>query len=153
MTGLVRFLHLLATAAWLGGALATMTLIVTVRSEPVPVRALAYQLSSRLYARLVAPAALVAVLSGLALTMALAMQGFGAMLGSPRLVVMQAAGIIAGLLVLFVGLPTANKLAQLAAQAKDTLPPEFEEVRKRQAIVQSVAGVLIIIALYAVSAL
>lgn len=153
MTGLVRFLHLLATAAWLGGALAGMTLVVTVRSEPVPVRALVYQLLGRLYARLVAPAALVSVLSGLALTMALAMQGFGAMLGSPRLMVMQGAGLVAGLLVLFIGLPTANKLAQLAAQAKDTLPPELEEVRKRQAIVQSVAGVLIIIALYAVSAL
>ncbi len=153
MTGLVRFLHLLATAAWLGGALAAFTLVITARQEPVPVRALVYQLLGRVYARLVAPAALVSVLSGLALTMALAMQGFGAMLGSPRLVVMQAAGIIAGLLVLFVGLPTANKLAQLAAQAKDTLPPEFEEVRKRQAIVQSVAGALVVIALYAVSAL
>lgn len=143
----------MATAAWLGGALAAMMLVVSVRSEAVPVRALVYQLLGRLYARLVAPAALVAVLSGLALTMALAMQGFGPMLGSPRLVVMQTAGILAGLLVLLVGLPTANQLARLAAQAKDTLPPEFEAARKRQAMVQSVAGVLIVIALYAVSAL
>lgn len=153
MTGLLRFLHLLATAAWLGGALAAFTLVITVRKEPVPVRALVYQLLGRLYARLVAPASLVGVLSGLALTMALAMQGFGAMLGSPRFVVMQAAGLIAAVLVLLIGLPTAAKLARIAAQAKDTLPPEFEEARKRQAVVQSIAGVLIVIAFYAVSAL
>jgi hypothetical protein len=111
-------------------------------------------LIGRLYSRLIGPAAAVSLLTGLALTMVLAIQGFGPMLASPRLVVMQGAGLMAGILVLFVSLPMAVKLGRLAASADSSgLPSEFEELRRRQAVVQSVAGLLVVIAFYAVAAL
>ncbi|GIW52821.1 MAG: hypothetical protein KatS3mg081_2176 [Gemmatimonadales bacterium] len=154
MTGFVKFLHLLTTAAWFGGALGAMTLAVAARREGTSERAFVAALIGRLYSRLIGPAAAVSLLSGLGLTMMLAIQGFGPMLGSPRLAVMQGAGLVAGILVLFVGLPTAVKLGRLAASAEgDTLPSEFDELRKRQGIVQSVAGLLMVIAFYAAAAL
>jgi putative copper export protein len=154
MTGFVRFLHLLTTAAWFGGALAAMTLAVAARREGTAERAYVAALIGRLYSRLIGPAAAVSLLSGLALTMMLAIQGFGPMLASPRLVVMQGAGLVAGILVLFLGLPTALKLGRLGASVgSGELPSEFDELRKRQGVVQSVAGLLMVIAFYAVAAL
>ncbi len=154
MTGFVRFLHLLTTAAWFGGALAVMTLAVAARGEGASERAFVTALIGRLYSRLIGPAAAVSLLSGLGLTMMLAIQGFGSMLGSPSLALMQGAGLLAGILVLFIGLPTAVKLGRLAASLDaGSVSPEFEELRKRQGIVQSVAGLLMVIAFYAAAAL
>jgi hypothetical protein len=149
VNGLLLYLHLLSTAAWFGGGLAGMTLALAVRREPVPNRALTFQLLGRIHTRLVAPGALVSVLTGLALTMSLAMSEGATALGSTGMIVMQGSGLVAGLLVLFLGLPLANKLTRLAGKAGDSLPPEFEEARKQQAIIQSIAGVLILVAFYA----
>lgn len=154
VTGFVKFLHLLTTAAWFGGALAAMTLAVLSRGQEESERGFVAVLIGRLYSRLIGPAAAVSVLSGVALTMILAIQGFGPMLGSPRLAVMQGAGLIAGILVLFVGLPTAVRLGRLAASADaGGLAPEFEELRRRQGVIQSIAGLLMVVAFYAAAAL
>jgi putative copper export protein len=149
VTTLLRFLHLVSTAAWFGGGLAAMTVGIAVRKEPVPVRALSFHLLGRMYSQLIAPGALVSVLTGLALTMTLGMsEGLTALSGTGK-VVMQGAGLVAGLLVLFLGWPLANKLTRMADKARDVLPPEFEEARKQQAIIQSLAGILILVAFYA----
>ncbi len=154
MIGLVRFLHLLTTAAWFGGALAVMTLAVVTRGQGESERSFVTVLIGRLYSRLIGPAAAVSVLSGVSLTMILAIQGFGPMLGSPRLAVMQGAGLLAGILVLFVGLPTAVRLGRLAASAgAEGLPSECEELRRREGIIQSMAGLLMVVAFYAAAAL
>ncbi len=154
MIGFLRFLHLVATAGWFGAALAVMTLAVAVRREGASERSFVAALVGRLYSRLIGPAAAVSVLTGLGLTMMLGVQGFGPMLASARLVVMQGAGLLAGVLVLFLGLPMAVKLARLAQSADPgTLPAEFDEVRRQQAIIQSVSGLLMVIAFYAVAAL
>lgn len=154
MTGFVKFLHLLTTAAWFGGSLAVMTLAVVARRESESVRAAAAVLSGRLYSRVIGPAAAVSLLSGVGLTMMLAMQGFGPMLGSPRLVVMQGAGLLAGVLVLFLGLPAATRMARMVASGNpEALEGEFADLRKRQAVVQSVAGLLMVISFYAAAAL
>jgi putative copper export protein len=148
VTTLLLYLHLLSTAAWFGGGLAAMTLSIAVRKEPVPVRALSFHLMGRLYSQVIGPGALVSVLSGLALTMTLGMSvGLETLSGTGK-VVMQGAGLVAGLLVLFLGWPLSNKLSRMADKARDTLPPEFEEARKQQAVIQSLAGILILVSFY-----
>jgi putative copper export protein len=144
MTTLLLFLHLLSTAAWFGGGLAAMTAGIAVRKEPVPVRALTFHLLGRMYSQLIAPGALVSVLSGLALTMTMGMAQGLTSLSATGPVVMQGAGLVAGLLVLFLGWPLSNKLTRIADKVRDVLPPEFEEARKQQAIIQSLAGILIL---------
>ena len=122
--------------------------ILAVRKEPVPVRALAFHLLGRIYSQVIAPGALLSVLSGLALTMTMGMSvGLGVLSGTGK-VVMQGAGIVAGLLVLFLGWPLSNKLTRIADKVRDVLPPEFEEARKQQAIIQSLAGILMLVAFY-----
>lgn len=148
MTTLLLYLHLLSTAAWFGGGLAAMTAGIAVRKEPVPVRALTFHLLGRMYSQVIGPGALVSVLSGLALTMTLGMSAGLETLSGTGAVVMQGAGLVAGLLVLFLGWPLANKLTRIADKARDVLPPEFNEARKQQAIIQSLAGILILVAFY-----
>jgi hypothetical protein len=145
---LPRFLHMLGQALWIGGAIAAMVLAIDARAEEAPVRASVFRLLARVHSMVIAPGALLTVLSGLWLTMSMARQGRGAELGEPGIAAMQLAGLVGGALVLFVGLPTAGSLARAAEPGPDgQLPPVFERFRKRQAIVSSVAGVLALIAL------
>jgi hypothetical protein len=60
---------------------------------------------------------------------------------------MQGAGILAALLVLLIGLPTAAKLARLDPVGQGAT--YFDELRQRQKIVGSVAGTLALLALVA----
>ncbi|HXV86119.1 MAG TPA: DUF2269 family protein [Gemmatimonadales bacterium] len=144
----LRVLHLLGQALWIGGALAAMVMALAARQETVPVRAAVFRLLARVHSTVIAPGALVTVLTGLWLTMSLARQGMGARLGDPGIAAMQALGLLAGLLVLLVGLPTAAKLARVADPGPDgTLSPAVERLRRRQAMVSSVAGALAILAL------
>ncbi|MBI2614230.1 MAG: DUF2269 family protein, partial [Gemmatimonadetes bacterium] len=145
-----RFLHLLGQALWIGGGIAAMTLALAARSEDGTVKAGVYRLLARVHGVVIAPGALITVLSGLWLTMGMARRGQGAELGEPGLATMQAAGIIAGVLVLFVALPTANLLARVAEPDQNgQRRPVFEKLRKRQAVVSSVAGALAVLALVA----
>ncbi len=70
----------------------------------------------------------------------------------PGILIMQTAGIIAAVLALFVGVPTANQMAALAADdagATDQISGLAARLRKRQAIASSVAGLLTLLALFA----
>jgi hypothetical protein len=94
---------------------------------------------------LVAPGALLAVLSGVMLTfMVTSLRG-----GEPGfniwLVLMQGAGLVGALIVLTVGLPTAAKLARLDPEGPGAA--YFDELRQRQRVVGSVAGVFALTAL------
>lgn len=145
---LARFLHLLGQALWIGGGIAAMTLAIATRGEDSAVKAGVYRLLARVHGVVIAPGALITVLSGLWLTMGMARRGEGAELGEPGLATMQVAGIIAGILVLFIALPTSNLLSRVAEpDEKGQLPPAFERLRKRQAVVSSVAGGLAVLAL------
>lgn len=146
---LVKFAHFFGLAMWLGGALTAMVLAMSTRGESADVRAVAYRLLARVHSAVIAPGALITVLSGLALTMSLATSGGGELLSTPRMMVMQGAGLLAGALVLFVGLPTAVKTARLAMVTEQgELPAEVEALRKRQAVVSSIAGVLVLLSLF-----
>ena len=59
--------------------------------------------------------------------------------------VMQGAGLVGALIVLLIGLPTAAKLARLDPTGQGAA--YFDELRQRQRIVASVAGVLALVAL------
>lgn len=128
--------------------MAAMALAILSRGEAPPVRAGVYRLLGRVQATLIAPGALLTVLSGLWLTMSLVRSGMGAALGRPGLATMQGAGLVAALLVLLISLPTAGQLARAAVPDESgQLPPAFERLRKRQALISSIAGALAILAL------
>ena len=94
---------------------------------------------------LVAPGALLSVLSGLMLTFAMTSLRGGEAGFSIWLVLMQGAGLVGALIVLLVGLPTSSKLARI-----DPLGPNaayFDELRQRQRITSSIAGVFALAAL------
>ena len=142
---LLRFIHFLGIALWLGGGLAAMMLRVGAKRETPEVRAGAIRLAASLHGGVIGPGVLLTLASGLALSMRLA--GSGAM-NRPGMMGMQGAGLLAGILVLFVAIPTAKKLARAAVPTPTgELPPIVEELRRRQAMISSIAGVLALVAL------
>jgi hypothetical protein len=96
---------------------------------------------------IVAPGALLAVLSGLILTFSVSGRT-GELVGfNVWLVVMQGAGVLGALIVLLIGLPTAAKLSRLDPTGPGAA--YFDELRARQKVVGTAAGVLGLVALVA----
>jgi hypothetical protein len=141
------FLHLLGFTMWLGGGLGAMvTGIASRREDRAGLGAIA-RAQAAVYKAIIAPGAILAVLSGLILTFSVSGR-MGDLAGvSVWLVVMQAAGLIGALLVLLIGLPTAAKLGRLEPQGPGAA--FFDELRTRQRIVGSVSGTLALVALMA----
>jgi hypothetical protein len=95
----------------------------------------------------IAPGALLAVLSGLVLTFSVSGRT-GDLVGfNVWLMIMQGAGLLGALIVLLIGLPTAAKLSRLDPAGPGAT--YFDELRQRQKIVSSVAGTLALLALVA----
>ena len=93
----------------------------------------------------IGPGALLAVLSGLILTFKVSggdVPGF-----SIWLMLMPGAGLVAALLTLLISLPTAAKLSRLDPAGEGGR--YFDELRQRQRIVASIAGMLGLVALFA----
>ena len=130
------FLHLAGFTLWLGGGLAAMVAGITARRLPREGLGAFAELQGAIHAALVGPGAAVTVLSGLILTFGLAYDAAGA---SVWLVLMQGAGIAGGLLVLFVGVPTAARLRRLDPLQS---PAAFDELRGRQRVVGALSGLL-----------
>lgn len=136
---LFRFLHFLGFALWMGGGWATMALVMRAKREPPETRkALARILPAA--SGVIAIGAAMTVFAGIALIVMLARAGAGPTLGTPGNSLMMGAGMVAALLVFLVSWPASLTLARMAALPQ--LPPEFEKIRKRQAIASSIAGVL-----------
>ena len=146
---ILRFLHFLGVALWIGGAVAAFTVAMALRDRPVPYRVSVWPMLARIHGFVIAPGAVVTVLSGLMLTMSLTNRGMGQGLMTPGVLIMQFAGIAGAALALFVAVPTANQLAAFADGELESIPPQAAQLRKRQAIVSSVAGVLALVALFA----
>jgi hypothetical protein len=141
------FLHLLGFTMWLGGALAVMVAGVAARREDRAGLGAVARSQAATYKAVIAPGAILAVLSGLILTFNVSAR-MGELVGfNLWLVVMQGAGVLAALLVLLIGLPTAARLARLDPEGQGAA--YFDELRQRQKIVGSVAGVLALLALVA----
>jgi hypothetical protein len=147
MIRLWLFLHLLGFTMWLGGGLATMVAgIAGKREDRTGLGAIA-RAQAAVHRALVAPGALLAVLSGLILTFSVS-GTTGELVGfNIWLLVMQGTGAVGALLVLLIGLPTAAKLSRLDPSGPGAA--YFDELRQRQRVVGSVSGTLALVALVA----
>jgi hypothetical protein len=140
--------HWIGLILWLGPGIAGMFMNIRARREPPASRALLARFLAPVYGTLIGPGAMLTAVTGVILTMRLA-RGGGAM-GSPGLMIMQVTGLVGALIVLFVVLPAAGRLARVAAQVDaDDLPPAFNALRKRVVVGSSVGGTLGVIALVA----
>lgn len=145
MIRLWLFLHIVGFTLWIGGGLAAMVAGIVSKSEDRAGLGAVVRAQAAMHRILVAPGALLAVLSGLMLTfMVTSLRG-----GEPGfnlwLVLMQGTGLVGALIVLLVGLPTAAKLARLDPEGPNAA--YFDELRQRQRVVGGVAGVFALAAL------
>jgi hypothetical protein len=141
------FLHLLGFTMWLGGGLAVMVAGVAAKREDRSGLGAVARSQAAVHKTIIAPGALLAVLSGLVLTFSVAGR-MGELVGfNVWLLVMQGAGVVGALLVLLIGLPTAAKLSRLDPTGPGAA--YFDELRQRQRIVSSVSGTLALVALVA----
>jgi hypothetical protein len=141
------FLHLLSFTMWLGGGLVSMVAGIAAKREARAALGAVARSQAAAYKAIIAPGALLAVLSGLILTFEVSGRT-GELVGfNVWLVVMQGAGLIGALLVLLIGLPTAAKLSRIDPTGQSA--PFFDELRQRQRVVASISGVLALIALVA----
>jgi hypothetical protein len=144
MRGLWLLFHFMGFSLWLGAGMATMVAGIAAKTYPPAERLAAYKLSGRIQSVLVAPGALVTAISGLAL-MRPFMSGSG-MTGG--LLVMIVAGFAGALLALFFSVPLAQRMGRLELDARGELPEALFALRKRQAVVASIAGGLAIVAMF-----
>ncbi len=136
-------LHLLGYAVWMGAGFASMVSGVRGRRESRAVQGAVTRLQAALHQRLIGPAAIITLLSGIFLTARV--MGADAAPPSSWLMVMQVAGLAAALLVVFVSWPTSNRLAKIDPEGP--LAELFNAMRRRQAIAGSIAGTLGLVAL------
>jgi hypothetical protein len=141
------FLHLLGFTMWLGGGLASMVAGIAAKREDRAGLGSIARAQAAVHKTIIAPGAILVVLSGLILTFSVSGRT-GELVGfNVWLVVMQGAGLVGALIVLLIGLPTAAKLARVDPMGQGAA--FFDELRQRQRIVASVAGVLALAALVA----
>ncbi len=145
MIRLWLFLHIIGFTLWIGGGLAAMVAGIVSKGEDRARLGAVVRVQAAMHRILVAPGALLAVLSGLMLTFAVTSLHGGAAGFSIWLVLMQGAGIVGALIVLMVGLPTASKLARIDPEGPNAA--YFDELRTRQRVSGSLAGMLALAAL------
>ena len=146
MIRVIVLFHLLGFVLWIGGALANMAVGAASRREAPDLFSAVARLQGAITRLIVAPGALIVLLSGLWLTADL-YPGAAMAQASAWLFVMQAAGAVGALVVLLAALPTAAKLSRIDAQG-DTAPL-FLLLRKRQSVMNFIAGTLALVALLA----
>ncbi|HET9603441.1 MAG TPA: hypothetical protein VFO96_04075 [Gemmatimonadales bacterium] len=143
MSHLWLLLHFLGFTLWLGGGLAAMVAGVAARNESRGGLGAVTRAQAFIYKVVIAPGALLVVFSGLILTVRL-MNAMTTSLSS-WLMVMQGAGILGAVIILLGGLPIASRLSRLDPEGPHAA--HFDELRRRQKVVASVAGVLALVAL------
>jgi hypothetical protein len=138
------FLHLLGFTLWLGGAIAAMVMGIAAKREDRHGLGAVVRAQASLMKVAIAPGALLAVLSGIVLTLQMGSELVGFDIW---LVLMQGAGLLAALLTLLISLPTATKLSRLDPLGEGAA--YFDELRQRQRIVGSISGTFGLVALFA----
>jgi hypothetical protein len=139
------FLHILGFTLWIGGAIASMVAGVSAKREGREGLGVVARAQAAIQKVLIGPGALLTVLSGLMLTFRITGRASDLVGFNLGLVLMQAAGIVGALVALLISLPTATKLARI-----DPAGPHadyFNELRARQKVTSSIAGVLALAAL------
>jgi hypothetical protein len=139
------FLHIVGFTLWIGGGLASMVAGIVSKREERPRLGAVVRAQAAVQRMLVAPGALLTVLSGVMLTFAMTSLRGGEAGFSIWLVLMQGAGLVGALIVLLVGLPTSSKLTRIEPQGPNAA--YFDELRQRQRITSSIGGVFALAAL------
>jgi hypothetical protein len=137
-------LHLAGMVMWMGGGFSSMVIGIKSRSEERVTQGAATRLQAHVHRILIAPGALLTVASGVYLSV-LAMNT-----GTPPsawLMVMQGAGVLAALLVLFVTVPTSFRLSRVNPVGEGAAA--FDALRRRIATAGTIAGTLAVLALVA----
>lgn len=130
MSALWYFIHIFGYTIWIGGALAAMVVSIAARKEPPGAQGTAIRLLTRIYPALVGPGTILTVLSGFILT--LRMYNRVTAVGINHwMMAMQGLGLVAGILIILVVLPTAAKLSRVDPISD---PAAFEGLRRRLAI-------------------
>lgn len=143
MRGLWLFVHLSGMTMWLGGGMASMISGVVAKKLAPAERLAVYKATGAVHRVLVRSGAIAVVLSGVFLM--LPMMG-----GLPGWVhMMTTAGLLGAIVAAAVSVPTASALGRLELDPRGELPESFARLRKRQAIVATIAGALGILALMA----
>jgi hypothetical protein len=139
------FLHIIGFTLWIGGGLASMVAGIVSKGEERARLGAVVRAQAAVQRVLVAPGALLTVLSGVMLTFAMTSLSGGEAGFSIWLVLMQGAGLVGALIVLLVGLPTSSKLTRVDPQGPNA--DYFDELRQRQRTTSSIAGVFALAAL------
>lgn len=147
MRQLLLALHFLGFVLWLGGGFAAMTVGIAMRRAARSDLPALAGVQGRLHRALILPGALLAVLSGLLLTLRLYGGAVSAAGFPAALMVMQGAGLVAAGIVLGVSLPTIARLGRLDPAGEQA--PLFALLQRRAAFAGSLAGVLGMTALIA----
>ncbi len=145
---LLRFLHDLGFALWMGGGWSTMSLVLRSRKDTPATRAGLFRILPAAFG-VMAAGAVITVLSGIGLAASLSRLGLSSRLGEPGVSAMMGSGLLGAVMLLAIGVPTARKLSRLAAI--EPLPAEFERLRKRLAMASAAGGVLGLLALVGVT--
>jgi uncharacterized membrane protein len=142
-------LHVLGVAVWLGASLSFMIIGPASRRLPLESWANIWIIIAKVQRSLVGPACLVATVTGLLLTMSLA-KGDVDMGAMQWLIVMQGFGVVAGILTLAGCTPMANRMGAIARRSleKGAMDPAAAKVNKAFAMISSIAGAMVIVALY-----
>lgn len=146
MNGIWYFIHFLAFTAWIGGALAAMTVGITMKRIDRSLWGAVVDGQAAIYRTMIGPGAIAVVLSGIVMTLRLYNGMSGNQAGS-WLGTMQGAGVVGALVTLLGAMPAALKLSRLEPLGSHAAA--FDALRKRLAITGSIGGTLGLIALLA----
>jgi hypothetical protein len=139
-------LHFLGFTMWLGASIAVMCASIAAKVESRQGLAAVVRAQAAVQRLIIGPGALLTVLSGLMLTLNASSRFGDPLTVGPWLMVMQVAGVAAGLLTLFVVIPTGARVARLDPEVHAAA---FDHLRKRLRVVASISGVLGLLALVA----
>lgn len=142
-------LHVAGVAIWLGASLTFMVFGPASRKMPLQSWANVWITLAKVQRALVAPACVVATVTGLALTMSLAKSHFD--MGSAIwLMAMQGLGLVAAILTIVFVTPLTGRMALIARRSleKGEMDPAAAKVNRTLAIAGSVSGALILAALF-----
>ena len=144
---MLRFLHWVGIAMWLGAQLTFMVWGPLTKSASMEAWAHAWKPLAREQGLLVAPGAALATVTGIVMTMQLV--GLHAEETVP-LELMQGFGVLAGVIAIAVLTPLANRVAYYAQLSleKGQKDPRADRARGLLALAGSLTGVAILVALY-----
>ncbi len=149
MNTFLRFLHWAGFSVWLGAQLTFLVWVPLSRTVALEPWAHVWKTLAKLQRWVIAPAVVVATLTGIVLTMQLATGGREAE-RAVWLVGMQVTGVLAAVVALALVAPLSNRMGWVAEQslADGAKHPAAERIRSRLGLAAWVTGVLIVIALW-----